>query len=170
VSLFGGKRGEDGEAAPGPALAPGAEAGRSEGSRLLGRGSSGDAPHSRGETVAHIGKSIVIKGDLSGDEDLEIDGQVEGRVQLPNHELTIGAHGQMKAELNAKSVVVVGHVTGNVNASERVEVQATGVVDGDIRAPRLTIQEGAVVNGAVEMTPSQGGAQKPAPQAAAKAG
>jgi len=124
-----------------------------------------------GDSVAHIGKSIVIKGDLTGDEDIEIDGKVEGRVHLPNHQLTVGAHGEVKAELAAKTVVVAGHVTGNVNATERVEVQTSGIVDGDIRAPRLTIQEGAVVNGSVEMTKSEGKPaarpEKPAPAVAA---
>ncbi len=101
--------------------------------------------------MASIGKSVVFKGDLSGDEDLEIEGRIEGQIQLPNHQLTIGAHGRVKAQIEAKTVVVVGHVSGNVTATERCEVQASGVVDGDIRAPRLLIQEGAVVNGNIEM-------------------
>jgi cytoskeletal protein CcmA (bactofilin family) len=104
--------------------------------------------------VANIGKSIVFKGDLTGDEDLIIDGNIEGRIQLPSHQLTIGAHGKVTAEIQAKSVVIVGQIAGNVNATERVEVQASGVVDGDIRSPRLLIQEGAVVNGAIEMSKS----------------
>ena len=101
--------------------------------------------------MAIIGKSIIFKGDLTGDEDLEIDGRVEGQVKLPNHELTIGANGRVTAHVQAKHVIVVGHIAGNVSASERVEVQATGIVDGDIAAPRLLIQEGAVVNGSIQM-------------------
>ena len=101
--------------------------------------------------MANIGKSITIKGDLTGNEDLVIDGNIEGRIDLPNNQLTIGAEGKIKADIHAKSAVVVGHVSGNVSATERIEVQASGIVDGDVRAPRLVVQEGAVLNGAVEM-------------------
>ena len=161
MSLFGGKRGGESEGSepgsgPGidrsvqgePAERAGASGGRSEGSGFLRRSPRASGGHE----VANIGKSIIIKGDLSGGEDLEIDGKVDGRVQLENHQVTIGAHGQVNAEVTAKAVVVVGHVVGNVIASERVEVQATGVIEGDIRAPKLLIQEGAVVNGAIGMT------------------
>lgn len=128
--------------------------------------------------MAHIGKSIIFKGDLTGDEDLEIDGKVEGRVQLQSHQVTIGANGKVTAEISGKSVVVIGHVTGNVIASERVEIQATGIVEGDIRAPRLLIQEGAVVNGAIDMSKADArptakvgqGAGAPPPAAAAAGG
>ena len=102
--------------------------------------------------MATIGKSIVFKGELSGDEDLQIDGHVEGNVALPGNELTIGPNGQVDAEVNAKSVQVIGKVAGNVIATERVEVHSSGVVKGDIKAPKLLIQEGAVVNGAIQMT------------------
>jgi cytoskeletal protein CcmA (bactofilin family) len=102
--------------------------------------------------VANIGKSITIKGDLTGNEDLVIEGNIEGRIDLPNNQLTIGAEGKIKADIHAKSAVLVGHITGNVNATERIEVQASGIVDGDVRAPRLVVQEGAVLNGAIEMS------------------
>ncbi len=101
--------------------------------------------------MASIGKSITIQGDLSGDEDLVIDGTVDGKVELPDHQVTIGAHGTVRAELLAKSVLVIGRVTGNVHGSERVEIQATGIVEGDVTAPRLVIAEGGLVNGAVQM-------------------
>ncbi len=101
--------------------------------------------------MAQIGKSITIQGDLSGDEDLVIEGTVDGKVELPNNQLTIGAHGTIRAELHAKSVLVIGRVTGNVHGSERVEIQATGIVEGDVTAPRLVIAEGGVVNGSVHM-------------------
>ena len=122
--------------------------------------------------MATIGKSITIKGDLSGNEDLEIDGNVDGRIDLPNNQLTIGAEGRVKAEVHAKSVVVVGHVTGNVSAADRIQVEATGVVDGDVKAPRLVIQEGAMLNGAVEMGggASKGQSGAPAPLAKAAGG
>jgi cytoskeletal protein CcmA (bactofilin family) len=120
--------------------------------------------------MANIGKSITIKGDLSGNEDLQIDGTVEGRIDLPNNQLTIGAEGRVKAEVHAKAVIVVGHVTGNLSAADRIQVEATGIVDGDVKAPRLVIQEGAMLNGGVEM--SSASSAKPshaAPPALAKA-
>ncbi len=80
--------------------------------------------------MANIGKSIVFKGDLSGDEDLQIDGQVEGGVQLADHQLTIGETARVQAQLYAKDVIVIGHVTGNITATERVEIQVNGVVEG----------------------------------------
>lgn len=102
--------------------------------------------------MATIGQSIVFKGELTGDEDLEIDGRVEGTVDLKNHQLTIGANGNLKAEVTAKSIIVIGKVTGNLVAAERIEIQATGIVDGDVRAPRLNVQEGAVLNGRIDMS------------------
>ena len=113
-----------------------------------------------GVSVAIIGKSIVLKGDLSGDEDLTIDGRVEGAIQLSNHELTIGENGKAQAELFDKSVVVIGHVKGDVVATERIEIRSTGVVEGNIRAPSLVIADGAVLNGNIEM-----GGQASAPKA-----
>jgi cytoskeletal protein CcmA (bactofilin family) len=121
--------------------------------------------------MATIGQSIIFKGELTGDEDLEIDGQVEGNVNLGNHQLTIGANGNLKAEVTAKTIVVIGKVKGNLIATERIEVQATGVVDGDVRAPRLNVQEGAILNGSIDMSPagSASEARKPATQPSARA-
>ena len=111
--------------------------------------------------MATIGQSIVFKGEMTGDEDLEIEGQVDGIVNLANHQLTIGANGRLKAEVNAKSIIVIGQVTGNLSASERIEVQATGVVEGDLRSPRLNVQEGAVLNGSIDMSAPSAGEKKP---------
>jgi len=102
--------------------------------------------------VANIGKSISIRGDLTGNEDMVIEGQVEGKVDLPNNQLTVGADGKVKAEIHAKSIVVVGRVDGNVFGLERVEIQATGRVEGDVAAPKLIVAEGAQLNGAIKMT------------------
>ena len=155
MSLFSGKRGGP----DGPDEAPARTAPAPEEIRQPNR----DATSQRGGTVADIGKSIVFKGDLSGDEDLQIDGQVEGGVQLANHQLTIGETGRVQAQLYAKSVIVVGHVTGNITATERVEIQVNGIVEGDVHTPRLIVADGAVLNGSVEMTKPQGGAaSKPA--------
>jgi cytoskeletal protein CcmA (bactofilin family) len=116
----------------------------------------------KGESsMANIGQSIIFKGELTGDEDLEIDGQVEGTVHLTNNELTVGPNGHLKAEVNAKSIVVVGRVQGNLTATERIEIQSTGIVDGDLRAPRLMIAEGAVLNGGIDMTKGNASAGKP---------
>jgi cytoskeletal protein CcmA (bactofilin family) len=119
--------------------------------------------------MANIGQSIVFKGELSGEEDLEIDGQVEGSVKLANNELTVGANGNLKAEVTAKSIVVVGRVQGDLTATERIEIQSTGIVDGDIRAPRLVIQEGAVLNGGIDMSKG-GAASSPSAGSSPKAG
>ena len=153
MSLFG-KTGKEELERPRPA--PGGQDSRSPlagGSETTQRDTGDAAPRARGgENLANIGKSITIKGDLTGNEDLVIDGNIEGRIDLPNNQLTIGPEGKIKADIHAKSAVVVGHVSGNVSATERIEVQASGIVDGDVRAPRLVIQEGAVLNGAVEMS------------------
>jgi cytoskeletal protein CcmA (bactofilin family) len=106
---------------------------------------------SGGHEMANIGKSISIKGDVVGDEDTVLEGRVEGRVSLKNHHLTIGPNGDVQGEVSAKQVTVVGKVAGNVIASERIEVRETGRIQGDLVAPRLTVAEGAVINGAITM-------------------
>jgi cytoskeletal protein CcmA (bactofilin family) len=151
VSLFGKK--DEGESAA-PAAPP-----RTTTAPSPGPGSG----RNQGDGVANIGKSITIKGDLSGNEDLVIEGKVEGKVELPNNQLTIGANGTVKAEVQAKSVIVVGKVAGNVRGTERIEIQATGVVDGDVSAPRLVVSEGAVLNGSIQMTQKGASATAPAP-------
>ena len=115
-----------------------------------------EPPTQGGNHVANIGKSISIKGDLTGNEDMVIEGKVEGKVDLPNNQLTVGANGTVRAEISAKAVVVVGRVAGNVHGTERVEIQGTGIVEGDVSAPRLVVAEGAVLNGAIKMTKKAG--------------
>ena len=95
--------------------------------------------------MANIGKSISIRGDLTGNEDMVIEGHVEGKVDLPNSQLTIGADGHVKAEIHAKGVVIIGHVVGNVIGLERVEIQATGRVEGDVAAPKLVVADSAMM-------------------------
>ena len=104
-----------------------------------------------GRDMVNIGKSVVIKGELSGSEDLTIEGHVEGRIDLKGNVLTIGPNGKIKAEVFAKSVVVLGEVTGNVTASEKVDIRDNGSVDGDIASPRVAIAEGAHFRGSVDM-------------------
>ena len=107
----------------------------------------------------------------TGSEDLEVEGTVEGDIKLPNHVLKIGAHGKVMASVLAQCVQVIGRVSGDVSATDRVEVEASGVVEGDIRAPRLLVQEGAVINGRIEMTeakPKSSHQDTPAAQPALK--
>jgi cytoskeletal protein CcmA (bactofilin family) len=107
-----------------------------------------------GNIVMDLGKSVVIKGELSGSEDFILYGQMEGSIRLPEHTLTIGPHADIKAEVSAKAVVIMGAVIGNVTARERVEIRATGSVTGDIRSPRLAVADGGYLRGRVEMTDS----------------
>ena len=104
-----------------------------------------------GRDVVNIGKSVVIKGELNGSEDLTIEGHVEGNIELRDHVLTIGPNGKIKAELFAKSVVVLGEVIGNVSATEKVDIRESGSVEGDITSPRVAIAEGAHFRGSVDM-------------------
>lgn len=98
-----------------------------------------------------IGKSVILKGELSGSEDLAIEGQIEGTIELRDHVLTIGPNGKIHAQIFAKSVVVLGEVHGNITASEKVDIRDNGSVDGDITAPRVAIAEGAQFRGKVDM-------------------
>jgi cytoskeletal protein CcmA (bactofilin family) len=113
----------------------------------------------------NIGKSVVIKGELSGSEDLTIEGHCEGRIELRDNVLTIGPNGKIRAEVFAKAVIVLGEVVGNVTASEKVDIRDNGSVDGDIISPRVAIAEGAHFRGSVDMQRAGAGA-KPGPQAA----
>jgi cytoskeletal protein CcmA (bactofilin family) len=116
-----------------------------------------------GSTV--IGKSVVIRGELSGNEDLYIDGDIEGTVTLPESRLTVGPNARVRADVNAREVVVFGHLTGNVKATGRVELRQSALVKGDILAGRLSIEESAVLTGRVELkaTPETSKASAAAP-------
>ena len=107
-------------------------------------------------TTVNIGKSVVIKGELNGSEDLTIEGQVEGKIELRQNVLTIGANGRIKAQVFAKAVIILGEVTGNVTASEKVDIRDNGSVDGDITSPRVAIAEGAHFRGSIDMQRSGG--------------
>ncbi len=116
-------------------------------------------------TAAMIGQSIHIKGELTGNEDLIIDGVVEGKIDLKEHHLTVGKNGRIKADLHAKSITIVGEVLGSVTAEEKVELQETAKLQGNIISPRLAIADGALFKGSVEMNR----AATPAKEAAARA-
>jgi cytoskeletal protein CcmA (bactofilin family) len=128
--------------------------------------------------MVNIGKSVVIKGELNGSEDLTIEGHVEGKIELKDHVLTIGPNGKIKAQVFAKAVIVLGEVNGNVTATEKVDIRDGGSVDGDIISPRVAIAEGAHFRGSVDMqrkgaqpaaaasAPQKSTAQAPQPAAA----
>ena len=112
--------------------------------------------------VVNIGKSVVIKGELNGSEDLTVEGHVEGKIELRDHVLTIGPNGKIKAQVFAKAVIVLGEVNGNVTATEKVDIRDGGSVDGDIVSPRVAIAEGAHFRGSVDMQ-RKGGQSQPQP-------
>jgi len=108
-----------------------------------------DAP--RTAEFAHIGKSVVIKGELSGSEDLYVDGVVEGTIELQGNNLVIGPNGQVRANINAKGVVVQGKLNGNIRASERADLRKSAVVVGDIYTQRIAVEDGAYFKGKVDI-------------------
>jgi cytoskeletal protein CcmA (bactofilin family) len=125
-----------------------------------------DMGHHMEKDIVNIGKSVVIKGELNGSEDLTIEGHVEGTIQLRDHILPIGPNGRIKAQVFAKSVIVLGEVTGNVTASDKVDIRDNGSVDGDIISPRVAIAEGAHFRGSVDMQRKGGQPAKPEAKAA----
>jgi cytoskeletal protein CcmA (bactofilin family) len=107
---------------------------------------------------AHIGKSVAIKGELSGSEDLYIDGQVEGSIELQGSSLTVGPNGQVRANVNAKVVIIHGKLEGNIRASDRAELRKSALTVGDIATQRIAIEDGAYFKGKIEIhqeTPKQ---------------
>jgi cytoskeletal protein CcmA (bactofilin family) len=114
-----------------------------------------------------IGATIKIKGEISGDENLLIEGSVVGSVALGGHDLTIGQNGDVEADLKAKTVKVEGQVTGDIHGEEKVIITKTGRVRGNITAPRVTLEDGAKFKGAIDMDP---GVEKPVAVPARKPG
>ncbi len=133
-------------ATPAPAPAPGATP-----AHTPAVPSGGDYRPQNARDTVNIGKSVFIKGELSGSEDLTIEGSVEGRIELKENTLTIGPNGKIRAEVFAKQVIVLGEVTGNVTATEKVDIRDNGSVDGDVTSPRVAIAEGAHFRGAIDM-------------------
>src|SRR6202795_3516599 len=109
------------------------------------------APDTTRGKMTRIGKSIVIKGELSCGEDLYIDGQVEGTIDPKGNRLTIGPHGRVKANVNASAVVVQGKLEGSIQASDRVDLKQSAVVTGDIATQRISIDDGAYFKGRVNI-------------------
>lgn len=106
--------------------------------------------------LANIGKSVVIKGEVSGSEDLVVDGQIEGTIDLRNHNLTVGPNGKLKANVTAKSIVVLGKVDGSMIASDRLDLRKSAIVTGDVTTQRIAIEEGAFLKGKVDIQKEAG--------------
>ena len=101
--------------------------------------------------VAWIGQHVTVEGKITSSQDLRIDGAVQGAIEVGGHEVVLGAGSEVKANLNARAVIVGGTVNGDVIATERIEIQSTGVLIGDIVAPRLIIQDGGLLRGKAEI-------------------
>jgi len=122
--------------------------------------------------VGHIGKSVQIRGELTGSEDLYLDGEIEGTIDLRDHSLIIGPNGRIKAAITARDLVVHGRIEGNVTASGRVELRKSSTLIGDISTQRIVIEDGAFFKGAIDIKEkdAKAEARKPMVAAAAAAG
>jgi cytoskeletal protein CcmA (bactofilin family) len=100
---------------------------------------------------ATIGRSLVIKGEVSGAESLYIDGRIEGKISVPDNRVTIGRNGSVQANISAREVVVMGKVSGNIECSDRVDIRSEGSVTGDVSTMRIIVEEGAILKGGIEV-------------------
>jgi cytoskeletal protein CcmA (bactofilin family) len=112
--------------------------------------SSNRAPAGTGDQ-ATIGKGLLVKGEITGSESLFIDGKVEGSINLPGNRVTVGRNGQVAASINAREIVILGKIRGNVSASDRVEIRAEGSLTGDVTAARISIEDGAFFKGGIDI-------------------
>jgi cytoskeletal protein CcmA (bactofilin family) len=108
------------------------------------------APVSAGDQ-ATIGKGLIVKGEITGSESLFIDGKVEGSINLPGNRVTVGRNGQVAASINAREIVILGKVRGNISASDRVDIRAEGALTGDVTAARISIEDGAFFKGGIDI-------------------
>jgi cytoskeletal protein CcmA (bactofilin family) len=104
---------------------------------------------------ATIGRSLVIKGEITGSEALYIDGRIEGKITLTDNRVTIGRNGIVQADITAREVVVMGKVTGNLECSDRVDIRSEGVVHGNVLTERVSVEDGAVLKGGIEVRSGQ---------------
>jgi cytoskeletal protein CcmA (bactofilin family) len=111
----------------------------------------GPVPASKSGERATIGASIVIQGDVSGDEDLLVEGRIEGTIDLQKNHITVGTEGKLKAEIHGRSVTIEGEIEGNVRAEEQIVLRPTAIVKGNIVSPRVTLEDGANFKGGIEM-------------------
>ncbi len=117
---------------------------------------------------ATIGRSLVIKGEITGSEALYIDGRIEGKITLTDNRVTIGRNGIVQADITAREVVVMGKVTGNLECSDRVDIRSEGVVHGNVLTERVSVEDGAVLKGGIEVRSGQQKQQKNQAQSQAK--
>ncbi len=110
---------------------------------------------------ANIGRTLVIKGEVTGAESLFIDGRVEGTISFPDNRVTIGRNGNVAANITAKEVVIMGKVQGNVEAADRLDIRSEGVLSGDVITHRISVEEGAILKGGVEVRNPEKKDQKP---------
>jgi cytoskeletal protein CcmA (bactofilin family) len=115
---------------------------------------------------ATIGKGLFFKGEITGSESLFIDGKVEGSINLPGNRVTVGRNGQVAASINAREIVVLGKVRGNVTASDRVDIRAEGSLSGDVSAARISIEDGAFFKGGIDIRKPEPKLPSPAAPAA----
>ena len=121
---------------------------------------------SRGPAI--IGKSVMIKGQIFSREDLTIDGEIDGSVELHEHRLTVGPNGKLQAGVKAREVVVLGTIHGNVEASDKIDIRKDAKLVGDIKTARIVIEDGAYFKGGIDISKngeSKNGESKPAPKA-----
>jgi cytoskeletal protein CcmA (bactofilin family) len=118
---------------------------------------------------ATIGKSLFIKGEITGSESLFVDGKVEGSINLAGNRVTVGRNGQVSANITAREIVVLGKVRGNVSATDRVDIRAEGSLNGDVSAARISIEDGAFFKGGIDIRKPEGKAAAPAAAPAAVA-
>ncbi len=111
-------------------------------------------PPQRSRGAATIGASIRIKGDLSGDEDLLIQGQIQGKIKLQSHNVTVGPSGRVKADIHGRNIRVEGEVDGNLFGQEEIVIRASGRVQGNLQAPRVTLENGSNFKGSIDMDAS----------------
>lgn len=104
---------------------------------------------------ATIGRTVVIKGEVSGNESLYIDGRVEGSVTFKDHRVTVGRNGVVQANISAREVVIMGKVTGNVECSDRVDIRSEGTLTGDVVSARISVEDGAMLRGSVQLNPTE---------------
>jgi cytoskeletal protein CcmA (bactofilin family) len=113
---------------------------------------------------ATIGRSLVIKGEVTGSESLYIDGKIEGTINLTDNRVTIGRNGIVHANITAREVVIMGKVQGNLQCSDRVDIRSEGSLTGDVITQRISVEDGAVLKGGVEVRSSEQKSQKPQSQ------
>jgi len=109
---------------------------------------------------ATLGRSLVIKGEISGSESLYIDGRIEGKISLPDNRVTIGRNGSVQASITAREIVIMGKVNGNIECGDRLDIRSEGSVTGEISTVRISVEDGAVLKGAIQVRSAEAKPEK----------